>query len=60
MPASIAAADLMAAAARHMAVVVVAHPMVAVAAILIDLGFLRSLVIREIQKWRNALCGERS
>jgi hypothetical protein len=43
-----------------MAVVVVAHPMVAVAAILIDLGFLRSLVIREIQKWRNALCGERS
>jgi hypothetical protein len=57
--ADLPAGDLMGAAARHMAVVV-AHPMVAVAAILIDRGFLRSSVIREIQKRRKALCGERS
>ena len=34
--------------------------MVAVAAILIDRGVPRSSVIREIQKRRKALCGERS
>ena len=48
------------AAARHMAAVV-AHPMAAVAAaILTNCSVIQFPADPEIQKWRKALCGERS